>query len=147
LAETLPPALDTVAARLGRGANGLRRHFPALCCQITARYQAYQHACFLQRHSACLEEIRTIALALHAQGIFPSSTRVAAQLARPRNIASNAEDMAALRHISDANWGGSNKLDATTVTTPSSAMGSITWHCRIGSITWQSCHIMGKWTT
>src|SRR5215470_2929751 len=24
--------------------------------------------------------------------------------------------------------------------------GSITWHGDMGSITWQSCHIMGKWT-
>src|SRR5712691_2601044 len=99
LAETPPPTLDTVAARLGRGANGLRHHFPALCRQITARYHAYQHARFLQRRQACLEEIRAIALSLHAQGFFPSITRVAAQLARPRNIAINAEDMAALRHI------------------------------------------------
>ena len=99
LAETPPPTLDTVAVRLRRGANGLRHHFPALCRQITARHDAYQHACFLQRRQAVLEEIRAIALALHAQGIFPSSTRVAAQLARPRNVASNTEDMAVLRHI------------------------------------------------
>ncbi len=99
LDETPPPTLDTVAARLGRGANGLRHHFPALCRQITARHHAYQHTCFLQRRQACLEEIRTVTLALHAQGLFPSVTRVAAQLARPRNIASHAEDMAALRHI------------------------------------------------
>ena len=98
LAEIPPPTLDTVAARLGRGANGLRHHFPTLCCQITARYHAYQQACLQQRHQACLEEIRAIALVLHAQGIFPSINRVAAQLARPRNIASNAEYIAALRH-------------------------------------------------
>ncbi len=98
LAETPPPTLDTVAARLGRGANGLRRHFPALCCQITARHQEYQHACFLQRRQTCLEEIRAIAIALHAQGIFPSINRVAEHLARPRNIGS-AENMAALRRI------------------------------------------------
>jgi len=98
LAETPPPTLDTVAARLGRGANGLRRHFPARCCQITARYQAYQHACVLQRRHACLEEIRAIALALHAQGIFPSINRVSEHLARPRNIGS-AENMAALRRM------------------------------------------------
>jgi hypothetical protein len=99
LTETPPPTLDTVAVRLRRGANGLRQHFPALCRQITARHDAYQHVCFLQRRQAVLEEIRAVALALHAQGIFPSSTRVAAQLARPRNIASNTEDMAVLRHI------------------------------------------------
>jgi hypothetical protein len=98
LAETPPPTLDTVAARLGRGANGLRRHFPALCCQITARHQEYQHACFLQRRQTCLEEIRAIAIALHAQGIFPSINRVAEHLARPRNIGS-AENMAELRRI------------------------------------------------
>ena len=34
LDETPPPTLETVAARLGRGANGLRQHFPALCGQI-----------------------------------------------------------------------------------------------------------------
>src|SRR6266581_5685565 len=27
------------------------------------------------------------------------------------------------------------------------ARGSITWQGDIGSIIWQSCHIMGKWTT
>jgi hypothetical protein len=99
LAETPPPTVDMVAAKLGRGANGLRHHFPNLCRQITARHHAYQHAGFLQRRQALLEELRTVAHALHAQGIFPSSTRVAAQLSRPRNIASNAEDMAALRYI------------------------------------------------
>src|SRR5262249_41511840 len=84
LAETPPPTVEMVAAKLGRGANGLRHHFPALCRQITARHQAYQHAGFVQHRQALLEEIRAVAHALHAQGIFPSSTRVAAQLSRPR---------------------------------------------------------------
>jgi len=97
--ETPPPTLKAVAARLGRSANSLRQHFPALCGQLTARHHAYQQACLQQRHHACLEEIRAIALALHAQGIFPSINRVAEQLARPRNIASNAEYVAALRHL------------------------------------------------
>jgi hypothetical protein len=39
-----------------------------------------------------------VAHALHAQGIFPSSTRVAAQLSRPRNIGS-AANVAELRRI------------------------------------------------
>jgi hypothetical protein len=97
--ETPPPTLKAVAARLGRSANSLRQYFPALCGQLTARHHAYQQACLQKRHHACLEEIRAIALALHAQGIFPSITRVAAQLARPRNIASNAAYIAALRHL------------------------------------------------
>jgi hypothetical protein len=98
LAETPPPTVDMVAAKLGRGANGLRHHFPDLCRQITARHQAYQHAGFVQRRQALLEEIRAVAHALHAQGIFPSSTRVAAQLSRPRNIGS-ATNVAELRRI------------------------------------------------
>jgi hypothetical protein len=97
--ETPPPTLKAVAARLGRSANSLRQHFPALCGQLTARHQAYQQTCLQQRHHACLEEICTIARALHAQGIFPSINRVAEQLARPRNIASNAAYIAALRHL------------------------------------------------
>jgi len=98
LAETPPPTVDRVAAKLGRGANGLRHHFPDLCRQITARHQAYQHTGFVQRRQALLEEIRAVAHALHAQGIFPSSTRVAAQLSRPRNIGS-AANVAELRRI------------------------------------------------
>jgi hypothetical protein len=97
--ETPPPTLKAVAARLGRSANSLRQYCPALCGQLTARHHAYQQACLQQRHHACLEEIRTVVLALHAQGIFPSITRVAEQLARPRNIASNAAYLAALRHL------------------------------------------------
>jgi hypothetical protein len=97
--ETPPPTLKAVAARLGRSANSLRQHFPALCGQLTARHHAYQQACLQQRHHTCLEEIRAIALALHAQGIFPSINRVAELLARPRNIASNAAYIAALRHL------------------------------------------------
>ncbi len=97
--ETPPPTLKAVAARLGRSANSLRQHFPTLCGQLTARHHAYQQACLQQRHHACLEEIRAIALALHAQGVFPSINRVAEQLARPRNIASNAAYIAALRHL------------------------------------------------
>jgi hypothetical protein len=97
--ETPPPTLKAVAARLGRSANSLRQYFPTLCHQLTARHHAYQQACLQQRHHACVEEIRTIALALHAQGIFPSINRVAEQLARPRNIASNAAYIAALRHL------------------------------------------------
>ena len=47
---------------------------------------------------------------------------------------------------SGANWGGRNKAHMLSISR-TSTRGSITWHCRIGSITWQSCHIMGKWTT
>jgi TniQ len=97
--EAPPPTLKAVAARLGRSANSLRQYFPALCHQLTARHHAYQQVCLQQRHHACVEEIRTIALALHAQGIFPSINRVAEQLARPRNIASNAAYIAALRQL------------------------------------------------
>jgi hypothetical protein len=97
--ETPPPTLKAVAARLGCSANSLRQYFPALCGQLTARHRAYQQSCLQQRHQACLEEIRAAALALHAQGIFPSINRVAEQLVRPRNIANNAEYFAALRHL------------------------------------------------
>lgn len=100
--ETPPPTLDMVAARLGRGANGLRRHFPVLCCQITARHRAYQYTAFLQRRHALFEEIHAITLALHVQGLFPSINRVTAQLSRPRNIGSDAATVAELRRIRHA---------------------------------------------
>jgi len=99
LDEDPPPKLDVVAARLGRGANGLRHHFPDLCRGITERNLKYLQECFLKRRKAVLGEIRETALRLHAQGIFPSVNLVSENLPRPRNIGSNELLMSSLRQI------------------------------------------------
>lgn len=106
LEDDPPPTLDSVAARLGRCAHGIRHHFPDLCRQITERNLKYQKDCFLKRREAVIGEIRETALKLHAQGIFPSVNQVSENLSRPRNIGSNEEVVAELRKIrKELGWG------------------------------------------
>jgi len=76
-------SLRQIALRLGHGASTLRYHFPQECALITQQAQEYRRQRG-ERHIVQLcNEVRQIVVALHAQGIYPSHSRVRMLLSKP----------------------------------------------------------------
>lgn len=84
--EFPPPSMREVARRLEYRASGLSHRFPELCSAISARYTAYRAACAQENRLRLCAEVREAVRSLHAQGLYPSSNRVAALLRSPRHI-------------------------------------------------------------
>lgn len=81
--EDPPPSLCQVAQRLEYRRSQLCIAFPALTSAISARYLEHQRALALRRTEHRRNEVRRVVLALHEQGLYPSSTRVAKLLHPP----------------------------------------------------------------
>jgi len=84
--EQPPPSLCEVARRLDRQVSVLAVRFPDLCHAISARYMAYRTVRSKERIQQVCVEVRQAVLAVHAQGVYPSLTRVAGLLRAPRLI-------------------------------------------------------------
>lgn len=84
LVEEAPPALSTVARRLGYRRNRLRTAFPALSTAIVRRHEAHSQRVAKQRRADLRIKVRTAMLRLRADGIYPGLDRIAATLRTPR---------------------------------------------------------------
>lgn len=79
--ETPAPSLSAVARRLKQpGTSSLVRYFPEQCATIVERHQAYRQAKKEERLRLLHEKVRQATHDVHAQGLYPSITRVATQL-------------------------------------------------------------------
>jgi hypothetical protein len=72
-----------IARRLGYDHPQIYTYFPELCRQISARYLLYQKTRGLERHTRLCQEVRTATYELHAQGVYPSSYRIASLISQP----------------------------------------------------------------
>lgn len=100
--EEPPPSMREVARHLGQAYNYLLDRFPDLCHAISARYLAYRQRTGERRLERLRSEVREATLRLHAQGVYPSSVRVATLLTHPsdfRNPAANSAWHTALRDL------------------------------------------------
>ena len=100
--EEPPPSMRQVARRLGYGHADLSGRFPDVCHAISARYLAHCRTLGLQRMQRLCCEVREATLRLHAQGVYPSSVRVAGLLTHPshfRHPTANAAWHAALHDL------------------------------------------------
>ncbi len=80
------PSMHEVARRLGHSVMVLRRHFPILCKQISANYQAYLKRRALARKERIRDEVRKAVQDIHSKGKYPSTRLVASLLTRPQAI-------------------------------------------------------------
>ena len=68
-----PLPVFEIERRLGLGARTLKNRFPHECALITAQYRTHLSEQARQRTEKKCEEVRKVMLALHAQGIYPST--------------------------------------------------------------------------
>lgn len=99
LKEQPPPPMHQVVERLNHSASSLYEHFPDLCREIGSRHLRYRKEVFEERRRQFLADIRKIALALKAEGIYPSVKRVEERLETPRSLRSSAIGLQLLREI------------------------------------------------
>jgi hypothetical protein len=81
-----PPSMRQVAKRLGYNHSSLHSRFPELCRAISARYLAYGKARSRQKIRQICDEVRQAIYRIDAQGMYPSTARVAALLKTPGSI-------------------------------------------------------------
>lgn len=75
--ETPPPSLLEVSRRLNQaGTNSMVRYFSEQCAVIVERYQAYRQAQKEERLRILRQDTRQTTFDLHAQGVYPSTSRV-----------------------------------------------------------------------
>ena len=81
--EQLPPTLGKVARQLGHAPQTLYRVHPTACHTIVARYKAYVQQRKEARLKRFYEEIKRVAVQLHAKGEVLTQKRVASYLSQP----------------------------------------------------------------
>ena len=88
VAEQPTPAqtLHEICRKLGHDKPVLYRHYPDLCRVITARWKAWNRGQGADRRERLGREVREAALRLHAEGMVPTTLRVARLLASPGAI-------------------------------------------------------------
>ncbi len=84
LNDAPPPSLLEIVRRLGqKNSCYLYKYFPSLSRGISKRYKEYLKACGVEKRERICQEIRQVALKLHAQGVEPTRHRVAVLLTKP----------------------------------------------------------------
>lgn len=99
LQEQPPPSMREVTGRLNRSATSLYSYFPRLCRRIGARHAEYRRRSFVQRKRQFLSDVRRIAIALHAGGVYPSVRKVEERLPEPKSLRSDRAALKALREV------------------------------------------------
>jgi DNA-binding transcriptional regulator YdaS (Cro superfamily) len=99
-----PPSTRAIARHLGCQQGALNYHFPEECRAVSARYLAHCRQMTQATKQLRCDEVRQVTTALHAQGVYPSFRRVAAQL-RHQNDLYRAEAQAAWHAtLRDLGW-------------------------------------------
>jgi cellulose biosynthesis protein BcsQ len=75
--------MQEVARRLNYHVRFLRKHFPQLCCALSARYVAYRKTSRIVNVESSCREVRAVALKLHTQGIEPTRSSISKYLSKP----------------------------------------------------------------
>lgn len=84
--EEPPPSLREVARRLDWSDEVLRRWLPELCHAISARYLCAQRAQGLRTRQRAWDEAYQATFQVHAQGQYPSASRVAQRVSQPGSL-------------------------------------------------------------
>jgi hypothetical protein len=105
-----PPSMMEVAKLLEYDPRFLRKHFSDLCRAISAKYINYQEASYKKKIEQLCIEVRQAVIELHAQGQYPSNTRVSMYLKQPGAIR-NKDVRAVLEQVRCQLGVGKNKAD------------------------------------
>ena len=93
-----PLGYTQLAAQLGYSSAALLYHFPQDCARLSKQIKDYRRQRKAQRAAQARDEIRQAALALHAQGVYPSQNKVGEMLSNP-NIFFQPEARAILHDL------------------------------------------------
>jgi hypothetical protein len=86
LTQAAPMSLRAIGIRVGYSSQYLRQYAPDLCDAIVERYRDVRAAHKAERLRESVVEIRRVAGALHAEGVYPSAVRVIAGACRPLRL-------------------------------------------------------------
>lgn len=81
-----PQSVPQIERRLGLGRNTIVYHYPEEAALVSTQYQVYCRDKRRQRIEHLCDEVKAATYSLHAQGIFPSHSRVMALLSDPNRI-------------------------------------------------------------
>lgn len=99
-----PPSMQKVAESVGISFHALKRNFPELCRAISAQYASYRREQRTKRVDKVSQEVRQIALKLHAEGVEPTASRISVYMTKPGSILQK-EAIAAVREVrSELGW-------------------------------------------
>lgn len=93
-----PPSLREVVKLVGVSFATLKLYFPEQCNTILQNYAIYREDESKKRIKKLHQEIRLIAVELHAKGIEPTASRISEHLAKPAAILQK-EAIAAVREV------------------------------------------------
>lgn len=99
LVKDVPRPLKAIAEQLEMNHTSIRNYFPDLCRRLAERYAQHRRNCSLQKKAQFGLEIRGIALALYAQGIYPSVKMVERSLENPRSLRTSKIALDVLRDV------------------------------------------------
>ena len=84
--EVPPTSMRTIAKCLNYSPRELRHHFPELCHAISLRYKNYIQDRAKRKLEKWKDEVRCAILAIHSQGLRPTSERIRPLLSQPHII-------------------------------------------------------------
>jgi hypothetical protein len=99
LEEEPPPSMAEMVGRTDYSETSLYAHFPALCRRIGRRHLAYRKGRFGRRRDEFAAEVRAGALALYAEGVYPSVKRVQSLLSGEKSLRSSKIGLEELRRV------------------------------------------------
>lgn len=102
--EEPPPSVAEVAKRFGYDNAYLAQRLPIQCRAISARFQAYQKANRARKLQQLCAEVRQATLSIGAQGVYPSTTKVAASLDRRWYLCSPEAKTAWRQALQELGW-------------------------------------------
>lgn len=94
-----PSHLKAIAKQLKLSHTSLYQHFPQLCHEIAARYAFQRQQIRVLKQESLRNEVRTIAITLYKQGIYPSVRKVSRHLSKALSLKSSKVALASLREV------------------------------------------------
>jgi transcriptional regulator with XRE-family HTH domain len=91
--------LKAIAKQLKVSHTSLYKRFPHLCEEIAARYALQRQQARLLKQESIRNEVRSTAISLYNQGVYPSVRKVARHLSKPISLRSNKAALASLREV------------------------------------------------
>lgn len=99
LREEPPLHLKAIAKQLKLSHTSLYTYFPQLCREIAIRYALHLRQVRVLKNESLRSEVRSIAITLYKQGIYPSVRKVSQHLSKPLYLRSSKVALASLREI------------------------------------------------
>jgi transcriptional regulator with XRE-family HTH domain len=99
LQDDPPSNLKAISKQLKLNHTSLYTYFPHLCREIAMRYALYLRHVRVMKKESLRSEVRSVAITLYKQGIYPSVRKVSQYLSKPLYLRSSKVALASLREV------------------------------------------------